>query len=143
MVVNDIISDFLTRIRNANLIKSSKVLVPRTELTLSIANILKEEGFIDSFESSPNLDNRFFSILLKYKGLNNKPYITCLKRISKPGLRVYINFSNIPQVLGGIGIAILENFIFLLFYLSTSHGVMTNRRARLEKYGGEVLFYIW
>lgn len=103
----------ITRIRNANLRKSQKVDVLRTKLTLSIANILKNEGFIESFEESggvfleeKSVSYRYISIYLKYKGIKQKPYITGIKKISNPGLRVYVNQTRIPRVLGGIGVAI-------------------------------------
>lgn len=102
----------LTRIRNSNLVKSRKVSVVRTNLVLDIMNILKVEGFIDSFEEvgeSVSTEKGFVSINLRYKGVKQKPYITQLKRISKPGLRVYVNKKNVPSVLGGIGIAVCLN----------------------------------
>jgi len=127
---NDLVSDMLSRIRNANLVGFEKVYVPYTRINLSIVKILKQEGFIDSFEDNSD----FISIKLKFKkGLKTKPYISFIRRVSKPGLRVYVNVNNIPKVLGGIGIAIL----------STSKGLMTNKLAKLKKLGGEVLFYIW
>lgn len=105
----------LTRIRNANMIKSRTVLVVRTNLILSIAQILKREGFIDSFEecgdtlmTEKGFTHKYILLHLKYKGIKQKPYITNLKRISKPGLRVYVNHKNIPLVLGGIGVAIFS-----------------------------------
>lgn len=100
----------LTRIRNSNLRRSSKVKIIKTNLTLSIAKILKQEGFIESFDVASNTDmNRSFDIIvitLKYKGVKQEPYITYLKRISRPGFRVYVNHNNIPRVLGGVGVAI-------------------------------------
>nr|AST09069.1 ribosomal protein S8 [Eutreptiella pomquetensis] len=138
-MVNDIVSDMLTRIRNANLVKAQIVLVPRTKMTVSVSDILKQEGFIQSFEEldiptkGQKYVNKFLVLCLKYKGPKQKPYITALKRISKPGLRVYVNQTHIPRVLGGIGMAIL----------STSKGLMTDRQARINKLGGEVLCYIW
>lgn len=133
-MTNDLISDMLTRIRNANLIKLSKVSILQTDLTISISNILKEEGFIDSFEKDFLINNIAHLVInLKFKNAKQKSYITCLKRISKPGVRVYTKYSNIPKVLGGVGIVVL----------STSKGVMTDRDARINKVGGEILFYIW
>nr|YP_009391905.1 ribosomal protein S8 [Acrosorium ciliolatum]ARW60049.1 ribosomal protein S8 [Acrosorium ciliolatum] len=132
-MVNDMISDMLTRIRNANLAKHQIVQVPATKMTKNILNVLREEGFIAQFEEiGENLKN-YLIISLKYKGKNKKPVITELKRVSKPGLRVYANHKNLPKVFGGIGIAII----------STSQGVMTDRSARYFGLGGEVLCYIW
>nr|YP_009295935.1 ribosomal protein S8 [Schimmelmannia schousboei]AOM64870.1 ribosomal protein S8 [Schimmelmannia schousboei] len=132
-MVNDTIADMLTRIRNANLAKHQIVQVPATKMTRNIVKVLKEEGFIYQFEEiGENLQN-YLLISLKYKGKNKKPVITALKRISKPGLRVYANHKELPRVLGGIGIAII----------STSKGVMTDRHARHNGLGGEVLCYIW
>ena len=119
--------------------KAEGVLVLRTKLTVSIVKILKEEGFIDHLEEvdipvkHQKVANKYLLLSLKYKGVKQKPYITALKRISKPGLRVYVSKSNIPKVLGGIGIAVI----------STSKGLMTDRKARIEGIGGEVLCYIW
>nr|QCI06413.1 ribosomal protein S8 [Dictyurus purpurascens] len=130
---NDIIADMLTKIRNANLAKHQIVQVTSTKMTKNILKVLKQEGFIYEFEEiAENLRN-YLIIFLKYKGKNKKPIITELKRISKPGLRVYANNKELPKVLGGIGIAII----------STSKGVMTDRRARHFGLGGEVICYIW
>lgn len=132
-MVNDTIADMLTRIRNANLAKHQIVQVPATKMTRNISQVLQEEGFIYEFEEvGENLKN-YLVISLKYKGKNKKPVINALKRISKPGLRVYANHKEIPKVLGGIGIAII----------STSKGVMTDRQARHSGLGGEVICYIW
>ena len=132
-MVNDTIADMLTRIRNANLAKHQIVQVPATKMTRNISQVLQEEGFIYEFEEvGENLKN-YLVISLKYKGKNKKPVINALKRISKPGLRVYANHKEIPKVLGGIGIAII----------STSKGVMTDRQARHHGLGGEVICYIW
>lgn len=130
-MINDTVGDMITRVRNANLTKAQNVLIPRTKITTKIAQILQEEGFITSFTQLD--DNSSLNISLKYKGRKAVPYITRLKRISKPGLRVYTNKKEIPKVLGGIGIAIL----------STSQGVMTDREARSKNIGGEILCYIW
>lgn len=136
-MINDSVSDMITRIRNANLIKARYVYIPNTNLTLGITKILKSEGLIQAFEVGSKNENvglnQDICIFLKYKGLKKIPYITKLKRISKPGIRVYVNRNNIPKVLSGIGIAII----------STSKGLMTDRQARFEKMGGEVLCYIW
>nr|ARW64203.1 ribosomal protein S8 [Chondria sp. (in: red algae)] len=132
-MINDMISDMLTRIRNANLAKHQIVQIPCTKITKNIVQVLKEEGFIYQFEEiGENLRN-YILISLKYKGKSKKPVITELKRISKPGLRVYANHKELPKVLGGIGIAII----------STSKGIMTDRNARQYGIGGEVICYIW
>ena len=140
MVNGDLVGDMITRIRNASAIKSPTVKVLRTNLTSNIAQILKNEGFIESFEDSGEVFlkqdgfvHKYISITLKYKGVKQKPYITGLKLISKPGLRVYVGQNNIPKVLGGIGVAIL----------STSKGLVTDRVARMTNLGGEILFYVW
>nr|QCI05507.1 ribosomal protein S8 [Crouania attenuata] len=132
-MIHDTIADMLTRIRNANLAKHQIVQVPATKVTKNILKVLQHEGFIYQFEEiGENLKN-YLIISLKYKGKNKKPVITELKRISKPGLRVYANHKELPKVLGGIGIAII----------STSQGVMTDKSARHYGLGGEVLCYIW
>jgi small subunit ribosomal protein S8 len=132
-VVNDTIADMLTRIRNANLAKHQIVQVPATKMTRNIVQVLKEEGYIEYFEEINETLQTFLLISLKYKGKKRECVITALKRISKPGLRVYANHKEIPKVLGGLGIAII----------STSQGVMTDRQARHNGLGGEVLCYIW
>nr|YP_009294586.1 ribosomal protein S8 [Asparagopsis taxiformis]AOM66069.1 ribosomal protein S8 [Asparagopsis taxiformis] len=132
-MVNDTIADMLTRIRNANLAKHQIVQVPATKITRNIIKVLREEGFIYNFEEINENLKTYLLISLKYKGKNKKPVITALKRISKPGLRVYANHKDLPRVLGGIGIAII----------STSKGVMTDRQARHYGLGGEVLCYVW
>nr|YP_010986138.1 ribosomal protein S8 [Polyopes affinis]WOL37056.1 ribosomal protein S8 [Polyopes affinis] len=132
-MVNDTIADMLTRIRNANLAKHQIVQVPATKITRNIVKVLQEEGFICEFEEVGENLKAYLLISLKYKGKNKQPIITALKRISKPGLRVYANHKELPRVLGGIGIAII----------STSKGVMTDRHARHYGLGGEVLCYIW
>lgn len=132
-MVNDIIADTLTRIRNANLAKHQIVQIPATKITKNIIKVLQEEGFIYSFEEIGETLKKYFVISLKYKGKTRTPVITELKRISKPGLRVYANNKELPKVLGGIGIAII----------STSKGIMTDRHARHAGLGGEVLCYIW
>nr|YP_010502422.1 30S ribosomal protein S8 [Grateloupia turuturu]UXC96835.1 30S ribosomal protein S8 [Grateloupia turuturu] len=132
-MVNDTIADMLTRIRNANLAKHQIVQVPATKMTRNIVKVLQEEGFIYEFEEVGENLKTYLLISLKYKGKNKEPVITALKRISKPGLRVYANHKELPRVLGGIGIAII----------STSQGVMTDKHARHYGLGGEVLCYIW
>lgn len=132
-MVNDTISDMLTRLRNANLAKHQIVEVPSTKMTRNIANILLEEGFIQHFEEVGESFNSQLLLSLKYKGKNRHPVITALKRVSKPGLRVYANRRELPRVLGGLGIAVI----------STSQGVMTDNKARHQGLGGEVLCYVW
>jgi len=133
MAANDTIADMLTRIRNANLARHQTTQVPATKLTQSIAKVLQEEGFITDFETSGEGWSSKLVISLKYKGKNRQPIITTLKRVSRPGLRVYSNRKDLPRVLGGIGIAII----------STSSGIMTDRQARQQNVGGEVLCYVW
>ena len=132
-MVNDTISDMLTRLRNANLAKHQVVEVPSTKMTRNIAGILLEEGFIQSFEEIGENFNAQLLLSLKYKGKNRQPVITALRRVSKPGLRVYANRKELPRVLGGLGIAVM----------STSQGVMTDNKARHQGLGGEVLCYVW
>jgi small subunit ribosomal protein S8 len=133
MAANDTISDMLTRIRNACMVKHPTTQVPSTKMTRSIALVLQDEGFIDSYEETGEGINKFLLITLKYKGKNRQPTINTLKRVSKPGLRVYSKQKDLPRVLGGIGVAIV----------STSHGVMTDREARRQGVGGEILCYVW
>ena len=131
-MTSDRVGDMITRLRNANLVKTKYVLVPKTKLTKQIAQILCEEGYIEGVEEIEPLP-LYLRLSLKYKGKKQDPYLTKCLRISKPGLRVYANRNEIPKVLGGIGVAIL----------STSQGIMTDRQARANKIGGEVLCYIW
>jgi small subunit ribosomal protein S8 len=133
MAANDTIADMLTRIRNANLARHQTTEVPSTKMTRSIAQVLQSEGFITEFSEKEEGPKRTLVISLKYKGRNRRPIITALKRVSKPGLRVYSNRKELPRVLGGIGIAII----------STSSGIMTDRDARRQGLGGEVLCYVW
>jgi small subunit ribosomal protein S8 len=132
-VVNDTISDMLTRIRNANMIKHQIVQIPSTKMSRSIAEILKQEGYIADFESYIEDNKNYLLLSLKYVGKSRVSVISKLKRVSKPGLRVYSNSKQLPRVLNDLGIAIL----------STSKGVMTNTKARELGIGGEVLCYIW
>nr|YP_009511102.1 ribosomal protein S8 [Hydropuntia rangiferina]AXI96775.1 ribosomal protein S8 [Hydropuntia rangiferina]UAD87456.1 ribosomal protein S8 [Hydropuntia rangiferina] len=132
-MINDTIADMLTRIRNANLAKHQIVQVHSTKMTRNIVQVLQEEGFIHKFEEIGESNKKYLLISLKYKGKRKKPVITSLKRISKPGLRVYANYRELPKVLGGIGIAII----------STSKGVMSDHHARHYGLGGEILCYIW
>jgi len=131
--MGDTISDMLTRIRNANLLKHQIVQIPNTKMSLAIASILKEEGFIEDIKKYEEKPNRYFIISLKYKGKLREPVIQTIKRISKPGLRVYSGVDNLPRVLGNLGIAIV----------STSKGVMSNFTAKQLGIGGEILCYIW
>ncbi len=131
-MVNDPIADMLTRIRNANQMKYKEVEVPTSKIKEEIAAILKEEGYIVDFKIKKETPQNIIVLNLKY-GAKKERVITGLRRISKPGLRVYVQASEIPKVLNGLGIAII----------STSKGVMTDKKARLEKAGGEVLAYIW
>ncbi|MEQ8998005.1 MAG: 30S ribosomal protein S8 [Coleofasciculus sp. B1-GNL1-01] len=133
MAANDTIADMLTRIRNACLVRHQTTNVPATKMTRAIAQVLKEEGFIAEFEEAGEGVKKYLVISLKYKGKTRQPIIRVLKRVSKPGLRVYKNRKELPRVLGGIGIAII----------STSSGIMTDREARRQGIGGEVLCYIW
>ena len=132
MLVTDPIADLLTRIRNANTMRYKNVEVPASKMKLEIAKILKEEGFIEDFKSEKGDKENMLVLTLKY-GPNKERVITGLKRISKPGLRVYAKVDEIPKVLNGLGIAII----------STPKGVMTDKKARQNCVGGEVLAYIW
>lgn len=130
---NDIIANMITSIRNANLRRTKTVQVPATNITKNIGKILLQEGFIDNFREHQENKNYFLIFTLKYQGRKKKPYITTLRRISKPGLRMYSGHKEIPKVLGGMGIIIL----------STSQGIMTDREAREKQIGGEILCYVW
>jgi len=132
-VVTDTISDMLTRIRNANMVKHQIVQIPVTKMSLAIANILKEEGFIKDFENYEGENRKYLLLSLKYLGKSRKSVISKIQRVSKPGLRVYANSKDLPKVLDNLGIAII----------STSKGVMTNIKAKELGIGGEVLCYIW
>ena len=132
-MVTDTISDMLTRIRNAHMVKHQIVQVPFTKMSLSILEILKDEGFIENFETYIENQKKYLLISLKYIGKSRTPVISKLERISKPGLRVYSNSKKLPKVLDNLGIAII----------STSKGVMTNLKAKELGVGGEILCYIW
>ncbi len=132
MVVSDPIADMLTRIRNANQMRYKEVEIPASNMKKAIANILKETGFIKDFKIKKNDVQDVIVLSLKY-GDKKERVITGLKRISKPGLRVYAKAEEVPKVLNGLGIAII----------STSKGVMTDKEARKNNLGGEVLAYIW
>nr|YP_010228189.1 ribosomal protein S8 [Atrichum angustatum]QZJ47265.1 ribosomal protein S8 [Atrichum angustatum] len=130
---NDTIANMITSIRNANLRRTKTVQVPATNITKNIGKILLQEGFIDNFREHQENKNYFLIFTLKYQGRKKKPYITTLRRISKPGLRIYSGHKEIPKVLGGMGIIIL----------STSQGIITDREAREKQIGGEILCYVW
>ncbi|AKP45538.1 MULTISPECIES: 30S ribosomal protein S8 [Bacillus] len=132
MVMTDPIADMLTRIRNANMVRHEKLELPASKIKKEIAEILKREGFIRDVEYIEDNKQGIIRIFLKF-GPNNERVITGLKRISKPGLRVYAKADEVPKVLNGLGIAIV----------STSQGVLTDKEARAKKVGGEVLAYIW
>lgn len=132
MNLTDPVADMLTRIRNANVVRRRHVDVPGSRLKRAIAQILREEGFIESVQWLDEGGRRVLRLTLKY-GPERKRVITGLRRVSRPGRRVYVGKSELPRVLGGLGIAIV----------STSRGLMTDRRARREGLGGEVLCYVW
>jgi len=132
MVMTDPIADMLTRIRNANVVGHDKLAVPASKMKIEIADILKREGFIRNYEVSEDNKQGVLRIYLKY-GANDEKVITGLKRISKPGLRVYAKADEVPRVLNGLGTAVV----------STSKGVLSDKEARSQAVGGEVLAYIW
>ncbi|MBO6087477.1 30S ribosomal protein S8 [bacterium] len=132
MSMTDPIADMLTRIRNANTVGHSTVEMPSSKLKVQLAKLLKEEGYITDYEVKEVGKFKILSITLKYDA-KNKPIITKLERISKPGLRNYSKAKNLPKVLGGMGIAVV----------STSKGLLTDRKARKENLGGEVLCYVY
>ena len=135
MYVNDPIGDMLTRIRNALMAKHLEVAIPYSRMKGEIARILKEEGYIEDFTVGNETPFNWISIKLKYTGIrrDRRPLITDLKRISKPGRRIYSSYKDVPWVLSGMGIAIL----------TTPKGVMTGQQARRQRVGGEVLCYVW
>ena len=130
MVMSDPIADMLTRIRNANSAYHEKVEMPASTMKAAVLNILKEEGFVKNYETVD--EGKTLKVTLKY-GSNKEKVITGIKRISKPGLRVYASKEELPRVLGGLGIAVI----------STSQGVMTDKKARKRGLGGEVIAYVW
>ena len=132
MVMTDPIADFLTRIRNANMVMHEKVEIPASKTKIALAEILKNEGFIKDYEQIEDGKQGVIRVYLKY-GPNREKVISGLKRISKPGLKVYCKKDEIPKVLGGLGIAII----------STSKGIMSDKKARKENVGGEVLAFVW
>jgi small subunit ribosomal protein S8 len=131
MPVTDQIADMLTRIRNANLARHDHVLVPASKLKLEVAKILKAQGYIQKYDLID--DKRQGQIRIHLRYVQRDPVISGLRRISRPGVRIYVNSERIPRVQGGLGIAVL----------STSQGVLTDREARRRKIGGEVLCYVW
>ena len=133
LTTNDPIADMLTRIRNANTAKHDTVDVPASKMKIAIANILVDEGYIVKYDLVEDGNFKTIRITLKYGKDKNEKIISGLKRISKPGLRVYANKEELPKVLGGLGIAII----------STNKGVITDKEARAQGVGGEVLAFIW
>ena len=131
MVMTDPIADMLTRIRNANQMKHATVSMPASRLKLEILEVLKNEGYITEYEKVEDGKQGVIKVTLKY--VNKERVIKGIKRISKPGLRVYAKSTELPQVLNGLGVAII----------STSNGVMTDREARKNKLGGEVIAFVW
>lgn len=132
MVMTDPIADYLTRIRNANMVKHESLDIPASNIKKSMTEILKNEGFIKDYEVIEDNKQNVIRVFLKY-GKDQQRVITGLKRISRPGLRSYVDSDNVPKVLNGLGIAIL----------STSKGVITDKDARAQHVGGEVIAYIW
>lgn len=132
-MITDNVSDLLTRIRNANMMKHHVVQVLQTKMSLAIIKILKNEGYIENFETYKENKKTYLLISLKYFGKDRQPVIVNLQRVSKPGLRVYTDTKNLPNILNNLGIAIL----------STSKGIITNIKAKELGIGGEVLCYIW
>ncbi|KRM23322.1 30S ribosomal protein S8 [Latilactobacillus graminis] len=132
MVMTDPIADYLTRIRNANMVHHESLEVPASRMKKEISEILKREGFIRDYEVIEDDKQGIIRVFLKY-GKNNERVISGLKRISKPGLRNYVKANDVPKVLNGLGIAII----------STSNGVLTDKEAREKAAGGEVLAYVW
>lgn len=128
----DPIADMLTRIRNANMVSHETVEMPSSKLKVELAKLLKDEGYITSYSTKTEGKFSFLIIVLKYDE-KHKPVISNLKRMSKPGLRSYCKSKNLPKVFGGLGVAII----------STSKGLMTDRKARKENLGGEILCYVW
>lgn len=132
MTMTDPIADMLTRIRNANMVRHEKLEVPASNMKKEIAEILKREGFVRDVEYVEDSKQGIIRIFLKY-GQNNERVITGLKRISKPGLRVYAKTNEVPRVLNGLGIALV----------STSNGLVTDKEARAKQVGGEIVAYVW
>ena len=133
MTMSDPIADMLTRIRNANTAKHDAVDIPSSKMKIAIANILVEEGYVEKYELVDNGNFKDIRIFLKYTANKSERIISGLKRISKPGLRIYANREELPRVLGGLGTAII----------STNNGVITDKEARKLNVGGEVLAFVW
>ena len=133
MTMSDPIADMLTRIRNANTAKHDTVDVPASKTKIAIANILVDEGYIEKYEMIEDGCFKTMRLTLKYGADKNEKIITGLKRVSKPGLRIYVGKDELPKVLGGLGIAIL----------STNQGIITDKEARKLQVGGEVLCFVW
>ena len=133
MTMSDPIADMLTRIRNANTAKHDTVDVPASKTKIAIANILVDEGYIEKYEMIEDGCFKTMRLTLKYGADKNEKIITGLKRVSKPGLRIYVGKDELPKVLGGLGIALL----------STNQGIITDKEARKLKGGGEVLAFVW
>lgn len=131
-MVTDPIADMLTRVRNANMVRQEFTLVPWSKMKLAIARILKEEGFVENYEVLKGKPGRVIKLYLRYYD-RSQPAISGLKRVSKPGLRVYVGRSEIPRPYGGLGIAII----------TTSKGIMTSQKAWKQHIGGELLCYVW
>nr|YP_010183990.1 ribosomal protein S8 [Scoliopus bigelovii]QVG62836.1 ribosomal protein S8 [Scoliopus bigelovii] len=129
----DTIADIITSIRNADMEKKGTVRIASTNITENLVKILLQEGFIENVRKHQENNKCFLVLTLRHRRTRKGIYRTILKRISRPGLRIYSNYQRIPKILGGMGIVIL----------STSRGIMTDRKARLEKIGGEILCYIW
>jgi small subunit ribosomal protein S8 len=130
--MTDPIADMLTRIRNGSMARHQSVLIPVSKIKINLARILKEEGYIRDYDQPAEMGDRVFRVWLKY-GTDKRPVLTGLRRVSKPGLRVYTTRSEIPMVQGGLGISIL----------STPQGLMTGREAFRKNLGGEVVCYVW
>jgi small subunit ribosomal protein S8 len=132
MNMTDPIADMLTRIRNASMARHQTVLIPSSQVKVEIARILKDEGYIGEYDMPPDMEGRMFRVWLKYDN-DKRPVLSGLKRVSKPGLRVYTKRKDIPMVLNGLGVTIM----------STPQGVMTGRDAFGKNLGGEVVAYVW
>ena len=133
MQMSDVIADMLTRIRNANDAKHATVDIPASNMKKSIADILVAEGYVKSYQTIEDGKQGVIRVTLKYQGASKKPVLMGLRRVSKPGLRIYSSSEDMPKVMKGIGTAIV----------STSKGVMTDKKARKENVGGEVLAFVW
>nr|YP_009691225.1 ribosomal protein S8 [Davallia solida var. fejeensis]QEG58005.1 ribosomal protein S8 [Davallia solida var. fejeensis] len=132
-MANDAISTALTAIRNGNTRRKTMIRIPATKMTERIIEILVEEGFLKNAVKQKDNGKEFLDVSLRYLGKKKDPYIAVIRRISKPGLRVYSDRLQIPKILGGMGVAIL----------STSHGLITDREARHKEIGGEILCHVW